>query len=168
MTAEYRDILTADKTPTGKINIRGEPLLKDEYHLVAICWIVNKKGEFLITRRSFDKEYFGGFWEAQGGSVLSGETSLEAAVREVKEEVGLCVDPKDAWLFASHIKDNTIFDHWLFRYEFDLSKVILQEGETIDAKAATWNEIKELMKMGMFLKEVKEVQNVLKTIDMKY
>ena len=161
MTAEYRDILTADKTPTGKLNKRGEPFLENEYHLVAICWIVNKQGEFLITRRSFDKEYFGGFWEAQGGSVLSGETSLEAAVREVKEEVGLIVDPRDAWLFASHIQDDAIFDHWLFRYEFDLSKVKLQEGETIDVRAAKWSEIKELMETGMFFKEVKEVQDVL-------
>ena len=161
---EHRDILTSDKTPTGKIKKRNEPLLDSEYYLVAICWIINKKGEFLITRRSFDKESHGGFWEAQGGSVLAGETSLEAAVREVKEETGLLVDPATAWLFASHIQDNIIFDHWLFKYDFDLSNVILQEGETIDAKAAYWSEIKELIKNNMFFKEIQEVQDVLENL----
>ena len=161
---EYRDILTADKIPTGKIKKRGEPLLNHEYHLVAICWLVNKKGEFLITRRSLDKEYHPGLWEAQGGSVLSGETSLEAAIREVKEEVGLCVDSSNAWLFVTHTVDNIIFDHWLFRHEFDLSNIILQEGETIDVKALKWYEIKELIDKGLFFNETQEVQNVLKSL----
>lgn len=38
-------------------------------------------------------------WECVGGSVLRGESSVDGAVREVKEEVGIDLSPR-AWDFG--------------------------------------------------------------------
>jgi colanic acid biosynthesis protein WcaH len=51
--------------------------------------IQNPEGEYLLIRRS--NEPLKGQWWVIGGRVLKGETLKEAAIRKVKEEVGLPV-----------------------------------------------------------------------------
>lgn len=45
-------------------------------------------GKFLVLRRSNNDEDDPGFWDLPGGSLLLGETPLQAAKRELKEEIG--------------------------------------------------------------------------------
>ena len=54
-----------------------------------LALIQDRAGRTLITQRSADKRWAAGWWEVPGGGVLAGETSLQAVVREVREEVGL-------------------------------------------------------------------------------
>jgi hypothetical protein len=51
----------------------------------------------------------------------------------------------NAELFSTYCRDNSFYDNWLFCQEFDLANVILQEGEAIDARAATWDEISSIL-----------------------
>jgi 8-oxo-dGTP diphosphatase len=50
--------------------------------------IENKKKEILLAKRSANIDEDQGLWENVGGGVEENETHLEAAVREVKEELG--------------------------------------------------------------------------------
>ena len=59
--------------------------LNNEYHIVVHIWIKNSKGEYLIQKRSENKKS-GLKWAGTGGSVLANESSIDGAVREVKEE----------------------------------------------------------------------------------
>ena len=52
--------------------------------------VVSKRGRVLITRRQ-PEGLLGGLWEFPGGKLKNGETSQEACVREIREEVGLKV-----------------------------------------------------------------------------
>jgi 8-oxo-dGTP diphosphatase len=54
------------------------------------AWI-ERDGEFLILKRN--EEPFRGRWDLPGGFVEMGESPADAAVREVKEETGLAVEP---------------------------------------------------------------------------
>ena len=54
---EQWDIYDKNFAKTGKTICRGEKLQDDEYHLVVNAWIVNKKGEFLITQRNANKSH---------------------------------------------------------------------------------------------------------------
>lgn len=54
--------------------------------------IIRREGEWLVSRRSAGR-VFAGDWEFPGGKVEGGETVLEAAAREAREEVGLEVEP---------------------------------------------------------------------------
>ena len=161
-TDEYMDIYGINRSPTGRVLKRGEPLGEGEYILVSCCWIVNGEGRFLIMRRSPKKKSYPGLWEAPGGCALKGEDSLTAALREAEEETGIVLDPGGGVCFASHLFGAAIIDHWLFRHEFDVSKVRLLEGENTDARSASWSEIAGMIKKGKFFGENDEVQEYLK------
>ena len=148
---EYWDILDRQRNFTGKLHKRGEPFPENMYHTVVCAWIFDSNGRFLIQRRAFECSWLPGIWGAPGGSALSGEDSLTAVIREVKEEAGILLRPAKAELFCSYRQHRAFYDHWLFSQDFNLSEVILQEGETVDAKAATWDEIDEMKKRGQFL-----------------
>ena len=91
---ELWDLYTKYRQKTGKEHIRGEKIPDGCYHLVVHVWIRNSKGEYLISQRSATRPTFPLMWECVGGSVLKGESSIEGAVREIKEEVGLDVEPE--------------------------------------------------------------------------
>ncbi len=90
-------------------------------------------------------------WEVPSGSATAGEKSIDAAIREAKEESGLILHPDSAELFSTYRKGNSFYDSWLFRQEFEQSDAVLQEGETIDARAAAWSEIAAMMERGEFI-----------------
>ena len=68
--------------------VRGEPLPEGAWHLVADIFSVTADGRVLLTKRHPDKPW-GNHWEYTGGSVLKGETPLQGALRELREETGL-------------------------------------------------------------------------------
>lgn len=85
---EYWDLYNYDGKKKNKIAIRGDKLNNDDFHLVVNAWIMNENGEFLITQRVPTKSH-PLMWECTGGSAMLGENSLQAAIREVKEELGI-------------------------------------------------------------------------------
>jgi 8-oxo-dGTP pyrophosphatase MutT (NUDIX family) len=148
---EIWDVLDENRNPLGCTHRRGEPMQKGEYHLVVRAWIMNEKGEFLITRRAFNKLGYPGMWEVPSGSALSGEDSLTSTIREAQEEAGITLLRDNAELVLTYRREVSIFDSWLFRQEFNLVNVAVQEGETIDARAATWDEIDAMIGSGEFI-----------------
>lgn len=92
---EYWDLYDYKGNKKDKIALRGTKLNNDEFHLVINAWIMNDKGEFLITQRNANKSH-PLMWECTGGSALLGESSLQAAIREVKEELNIDVLEEDA------------------------------------------------------------------------
>lgn len=85
---EIWDLYTKYREKTGKEHVRGKQIPDGYYHLVVHVWIRNRKGEYLISQRAANRPTFPLMWECIGGSVLKGESSIEGAIREVKEEVG--------------------------------------------------------------------------------
>jgi len=161
---EYYDLLDENRNPTGKKHKRGEPLPQGSYHLIVCSWIVNSKGEFLIAQRSPNKNHAPNLWETPGGSVLSGEDSLTATIREAYEEIGINLLPENGVIFATYREENCFFDHWLFRQEFNLSDLVLQENETSNVKIATQVEILELIKQEIMFREPEPVRFFLKNV----
>ena len=92
--AEIWDLYDENRELLGKDHVRGEQLPIDGYHLVVHVWIRNSKGEYLISQRSANRPTFPLMWECVGGSVVKGEDSLQGAIREVKEEVGVDLNPE--------------------------------------------------------------------------
>lgn len=131
---------------------RGEKLLDTEYHIVVNAWIRNSKNEFLISQRAATKTY-AFMWECTGGSALKGESSLDAAVREVKEELGITVQKSNGKLIGSTLRYYPncpdIFDVWLFTSDCSIEDVTIQE-EVNDVMWASVDKIKELYKNNKF------------------
>lgn len=53
-----------------------------------IAAVIERNGSLLVCRRPLHKRH-GGLWEFPGGKIESGETLLEAADRELKEELAM-------------------------------------------------------------------------------
>ncbi|MCQ2583950.1 MAG: NUDIX domain-containing protein [Treponema sp.] len=97
--SELWDVYTVDRKRTGKIIERGmqKTLSDDEFHLWVMCFIKNPvTGKYLISQRAADKDTDPLKWETVAGHVIKGESSLDAALREVQEEVGITFKPEDA------------------------------------------------------------------------
>ena len=117
--AEYWDIYDKDRNKTGRLAERDVYKLKEgEYHIVTIALILNSKNEMLITRRAPTKKHEPLKWELTGGSIVTGETSLNGMLREIREEIGVTFMPEDA-TFVTTSKRNEIArnfkDIWLFK-----------------------------------------------------
>ncbi|HOP11274.1 MAG TPA: NUDIX domain-containing protein [Oscillospiraceae bacterium] len=154
--AELWDILDENGNFTGRYAERGKPLKKGEYHLVVEIWILNSKGEFLISQRSAGGTWHG-LWQTTGGCAVAGDDSLKTALKETREEIGIELDPKNGLLFKrySALRSNDpggyIKDVWLFRQEADISSVVLQPGETCDAMWASKKKIMRLIDENRFI-----------------
>lgn len=151
---EVWDLYTKYREKTGKEHIRGEKIPEGCYHLVVHVWIRNNKGEYLISQRSADRPTFPLMWECVGGSVIKGESSIEGAIREVKEEVGLDLEQEAGKLLFSKIRGtdvryeckayNDIMDVWLFNYSGEVQLEAATTNEVADCKWMTVSEIRKL------------------------
>lgn len=147
---EMWDVYDKDRNLTGRKHRRGDFLAKGDYHLTVHVWMQNSRGEFLITKRSPNKG-FPNMWESTGGSALAGDDSLAAALREVREETGLKLQPENGRCVITYWGDDYITDVWLFRQDFDLNDVVLLEGETCDKMYASKEEILRMLEHGSFI-----------------
>lgn len=59
-----------------------------------VCAVILKDGRVLACQRPLDKNE-GGKWEFPGGKIETGESPEEALVREIQEELGVCVQVGD-------------------------------------------------------------------------
>lgn len=57
-----------------------------------VAAVIEKQGEYLLIRRP-KGGFMGGYWEFPGGKIDPGETSPQALVRELREELGVTVEP---------------------------------------------------------------------------
>jgi len=147
---EIWDVYDSERNLAGRTHRRIDPLPKGDYHLVVHVWLQNSKGEFLISKRAPNKGY-PNMWECTGGSAVAGDDSITSAIREVKEEIGLDAKPENSECLFTITTDDTIADVWLFRQDFDISDVILQENETTDVKYAPPAEIRKMVNSGDFI-----------------
>lgn len=156
--AEIWDLYSENRELLGRDHIRGEQLPIDGYHLVVHVWIRNSKGEYLISQRSANRSRYPLMWECVGGSVLKGEDSLQGALREVKEEVGIDLEPDKGHVLFTKVRKimegkivNDIVDVWLFDYDGEAN---LSDATTDEVAQVAWmngGQIRDLHEQKMFV-----------------
>ena len=152
---EYWDLYDRDGNSLQKTQVRGSTN-KNEYHIVVNIWIKNDDGKIILTKRDPNKPW-PNKWECSGGSVVAGEDSISGAKREVKEEIG--IDINNIEFIGRVIRDEYIdlLDIYLCNENINIEETILQEGEVIDIKWYTKDEIINMVKAG----EMAEPQNYI-------
>ena len=130
--------------------VRGEPVPEGVYHLVAEVLAVTNDGQVLLTKRHPDKPW-GGLWEYTGGSILKGESPEEGALRELREETGIAVSPRDlhpvyvdAWPGAAGM-GSAIYHSFAVFFDPAEQAIQLQEGETVDHKLLSYEAFKRFL-----------------------
>ena len=113
------------------------------YHLVCEVLVRHVDGTYLLMKRDPTKPLFPNMWEATaGGSALQGESDVEGALRELREETGIIADKLE-------FLDKSLGKHcWHVRFlcvtDCDKNSIKLQEGETCDYK---WVSAAEVLAM---------------------
>ena len=152
---EMWDIYDADKKPTGEKRPRGSYLADDEYRLAVQVWIRNTQGCWLISRVETKSHPL--MWETTGGCVVAGENSLQGALREAWEELGVQLDPEKGFLYRTFRSDRPQYsfpgflDVWVFENDTPIEQVVLQPEETCGARWATAQQILDMMDRGEFI-----------------
>lgn len=130
----------------GTTLVRGEEQLipKGVFHLVCDILVKHMDGTYLIMQRDLRKKY-GGMWEATaGGSALQGESPLECAIRELREETGIVTSQLTEVGRLVNPDTHSAYVEFLCETNWDKEDVVLQEGETV---AFRWVERDELLHM---------------------
>ncbi len=129
---------------SGETLVRGEPVPEGRFHLVCEVLVRHRDGTYLLMRRDLGK-HFGGFWEATaGGSALRGETPLDCALRELREETGIRADRLMELGTVIHRGHQTIYTEFLCETDWDKTAVTLQDGETVAFRWVTGEEFRAL------------------------
>ncbi len=142
---ELIDVLTPDGHSTG-IRKPKDAIHRDgDWHRAAHVWIVAPGGRVLLQRRSLRKENHPGLWDVSAaGHVSAGETAIEAAIRETREELGLAISPDELQslgtlrescvLNGGTYIDNEFHEIFLVRREIDVSLLLLDAEEVAEVR----------------------------------
>lgn len=152
MEVELWDVYDRDRKKTGRTMVRGEEVKAGEYHLVVEVCVFHPDGRLLVQRRQTFKEGWPGRWAiTAGGSAIRGESSHEAAERELFEEVGIRADLRDVRPKLTVNGERTFFDIYRIVRDINLEDLRLQEEEVLDARWATEEEIISMIRSGEFV-----------------
>lgn len=153
---ELLDLYDNKKEKLHKVFDRnsGEPK-EGEYKLSVHSWIINSKGHILIQKRNETIKRHPGKWAFTGGAVDAGESSLEGAIREVKEELGILTSKDEIEFFISFKREKGFVDVWLIKKDIDIKDISLQKEEVSTAKWVSLKELKQLIDNDEFVPSVK-------------
>ncbi|MGN1423507.1 MAG: NUDIX domain-containing protein [Oscillospiraceae bacterium] len=150
---EYFDLYTVDRRPLGRRIQRGAPVPHGEYHIVVQIMTINNKGEILLTQRVPEKTS-GGKWECSGGCAVAGESSREAAVRELYEETGIRARTDEIRLVWTLTTDSMLRDFYIVNKDVSLSALRLQATEVCAAKWVSFDRLEEMTENGQTTRTV--------------
>lgn len=69
--------------------------MRQYFKIIPAVYTIFRKGDDILLLRRFGTGYLDGYYSLPAGHVDGGESAVMAAVREVEEEVGIKVDPKE-------------------------------------------------------------------------
>ena len=151
---ERFDLYDKDMNRLPETNTRGEHSGEGKFHLVVHVWIRNDQGEFLIQQRNKEDDLIPYQWGITGGAVLAGETSMEGAIRETKEEIGIVLTPDQLHLQKRYFIElgyhNYITDLYLVNENILLNECKLDTVEVRDVAYKTMAEIKDMISANTF------------------
>lgn len=159
---ELFDIYDVNRILTGRTGERGQPLSAGDYRLVVHVSMINRKGEMLIQQRQPFKAAHPNLWDVTvGGSALAGETSQDAIVREVREEIGLTLERTHLRPSLTMNFEEGFDDHYVVYQEVDLADLQLQTSEVQAVKWASLAEVKAMITSGEFIPYSEELLALL-------
>ena len=143
--------------------VRGEPVPEGMFHIVMEILVRHKDGTYLLMQRD-PRKHFGGMWEASaGGSALQGETPLDCAKRELREETGILAENLTELQMRRIPRMRTFYGDYFCETDCEKDSIVLQEGETVAYRWATAEELLSMtreelvpMRMQEYVREIEQ------------
>ena len=148
---ELWDLFDAARRPTGETLRRGDPLPPGRYHTIIGVWTIHDTlRRILLTKRHSAKRICPNQWENTGGSILAGEVSCVGAAREVREETGMNCRCEDLEHIQTLRIATAFVDCYIYHTTIAPDAIVLQDGETIDWRWVTIDELEASIRDGSF------------------
>lgn len=149
---ELWDLYDENRVKLHRTMVRGAAQPEGTFRLVVHVCVFNSGGELLIQQRQPFKAGWSNLWDVSaGGSAIAGETSAQAARRELFEELGLLL-PSEQFQTALTVNFEGGFDDfYLIECDVNPSELRLQPEEV---QAACWADRERVLQMladGSFL-----------------
>jgi isopentenyldiphosphate isomerase len=152
---EYVDVLDSEGNSTGESKSRSQVHKDGDWHRMAFVWILSSNHELLIQKRSLQKDANPGRWDGSaGGHVESGETALQAARKELNEELGLNVQENELeYIFmvkapvesGQKVIENQFQEVYLLKRDVDIDRLKLQPEEVYEVKFFPFKDLEKLI-----------------------
>lgn len=156
MQDEYIDIVTKTGEPTGYSALKSEVHSKGLYHNTVHIWFYTPQGEILLQQRAKTKRIKPLLWDVSvAGHIDAGETILDGAVREIKEEIGLKVEASDLHkigvfdcfkTYPNGVIDNEFHHTFISELKEDFNALVPQKEEVEALKLVTFEDFKHKLK----------------------
>ena len=124
------------------------------YHKPVWIWIINSNNEILVQKRAANKKNHPNKWDMpSAGHVVAGETSIQGAIRETFEELGIQTKESDYKFLFEYIQDKSfeIAQVYLLKMNVDISKLNLQKEEVSEVKWLSYDEFKKVFYSSEFV-----------------
>lgn len=125
---DIQDVYNDKKELVG-ISKNRNKFNENEFSMSTFIWIVNEEGKMLIQQRSSKDDNKPSAWGITGGAVDSGETSLQASKRELKEELGIDVDIHELIYVGSERRKRKFFEYYFLNTSKTIDEMNLQTEE---------------------------------------
>ncbi len=138
---EYLDILDENGFLTGEKKEREKVHIDGDWHKVVQIFVVNDNG-IMLQQRSLSKKSDPGKWCASAsGHISSGEDSIDAALKEFLEELGIKLKKEDIKLIdtfkspsvrynnGNKIINNHFVDLYIVTKNINVNDITIQEEE---------------------------------------
>lgn len=163
---EYLDLYDVNKNLTGEKIVRGKGkprVPENNYINIVIIFMQNSEGKFLFQITSKEK---GNEIATTGGHVKSGQTSYEAILAEVDEELGLDISKEDIKMIDSYIFGVAFMDVYYLNKDININDLKLQDDEVESVEWLTIDRIKELINEGKVRKgNIKAFDSILEYLN---
>lgn len=78
------------------------------YHKPVWIWIINSNNDILVQKRAASKKNNPNKWDMpSAGHIISGETSIQGAIRETYEELGVITKEQDYKFISEYVYDDS-------------------------------------------------------------
>ena len=148
---EYIDIFDENNNSMGKVKEKMQAHEDGNFHRTAHIWIINDKRELLLQKRSATKKSHPNCWDISGaGHIRTGETVIEGAIRELKEELGIAVEEKDLQYIVT-IKSTKNLKNMEFQYVYllncdkEIEEYIFEDNEVSEVKYVHFQELEKMV-----------------------
>ena len=170
---ELVEIVNQKGEPTGQIIDKQEAHSKNLLHCGVIVFIINDNNQILLSKRSNNRIFNPNKWEICGGHVRAGEKLVEAAIRELKEELGLIIKENElsSILYKEcsiNNSDSHIFYYYLLKCNKKAKEFIIQKKELSEVRWFKIDTIIDLINKNndsiLFTKERVKVFEIIKSL----